>query len=300
MSGQSQSALSHLSINGTAVEFLEFDGGQTIEIVDNSDQANRGILDHVKERVTQGQKLIRFKIRMNPSPTELDTIIPLIGFAESPTDTFTLTDDFSSLLFDVVADRVGKVHTYADCMIDKAIFHGQKGRRPIGLDLEIVGTTEEAEANAGTFSGSIDTDHNYAFTEGVLTLESAARAFDRFALGIENNVFASFNNSQTAESVCPTDRNIWLAAYSPYNTDELDIYTKAAHSGAIATDIDGAAGSLAFTRSTKSTTFSFANLKLLAKSPSIPPRSEIRLPQYYKAYKSGSTAALIITHDNTA
>jgi hypothetical protein len=300
MACQSQSAHAKLAINGTQMEFLEFDGGQTIELVDSSDQANRGFFDHAMERVTQGLKIIRFKITMQPSPSELDILIPLMGFAQSPTDTFTPTDNFDALDFSVIADRVAKVHTYAGCIVDKAIFKGAKGRTPITLELHIVGKTE-TEGNAGTFSASaLDTDHNYAFTEGVLTLEGSARPFSQFALGIENNVFASFNNSQTAECIHPTDRNVWLACSSPYNTTHADLYTKAAHSGAIATDVDGAAGSLVFTRSTKSTTFTFANLKSIAKSPNIPSRSEIRLDQFYKAYRSGSTASVIITHDNTA
>lgn len=295
MACQSQSALSQLAINGQAVEFRSFEGGQTIELVDNSDQVNRGILDHVAERVTQGLKLVQFKIRMYPSPSELDVILPLIGFAESPTDTFTLTDDFSSLAFTVIADRVEKVHTYAACKIDKAIFRGAKGRMPIELELHIIGTTAESEGAAGSFSATaLDSDHNYAFTEGALTLEGTTRAMSQFALGIENNLFASFNNSQTAECLLPTDRNIWLACNSPYNSDEDDLYTNAT------ADVGGATGSLAFTRAGKSTSFAFANLKLIARSPDIPPRSEIRLEQFYRAYKSGSTAALIITHDNTA
>lgn len=293
MACQSQSALSKLAIDGQQVEFISFEGGQTIELVDNSEQANRGILDHVKERVTQGLKIVKFKITLDPSPSELDVILPLIGFTES-TDTFSLTDDFSSLEFDVIADRVAKVHTYADCKIDKAIFKCQKGRMPLRLELHIIGKTE-TEGAAGSFSATaLDADHNYAFTEGVLTLEGSARPMDRFALGIENNMFASFNNSQTAECIEPTDRSIWLACSSPYNTTHADLYTNAT------ADVGGAAGSLVFTRSTKSTTFTFANLKSIAKSPNIPPRSEIRLDQFYRAYKSGSTAPLVITHDNTA
>lgn len=294
MACQSQSALSKLAINGQQMEFLEFEGGQTIELVDNSDQANRGYLSHAKERVTQGLKLIRIKIVMQPSPSELDVLIPLFGFAESPTDTFSPTDDFSALEFDVIADRVAKVHTYADCKVDKWTLLGQKGRMPITLELEIIGKTE-TEGAAGSFSATaLDTDHNYAFTEGVLTLEGSARPFDRFAAGGDNKLFASFNNSQTAECIEPTDKSFWLACNSPYNTTHADLYTNAV------ADVAGAAGSLVFTRGTKSTTLTYANLKSIAQSPNIPRRSEIRLSQFYRAYRSGSTAPLIITHDNTA
>jgi hypothetical protein len=127
-----------------------------------------------------------------------------------------------------------------------------------------------------------------------LSLEGTARAFDRFALGIDNKVFASFNNSQVAESLCPTDREIYFACSSPYNSDEVDLYTKALDG------TGGTSGTLTFTRSTKSTLFTMANLQMLPRSPDILGKQEIRLDQYYRVYKSGSTAALVITHDNTA
>lgn len=294
MACQSQGALAQLAINGQAVEFLSCTLGQRTELVDNSMNAIRGTFDHPKERVTQGLKIIRGKIVMEPSPSELDVIIPLLGFAESPTDTFTITDDFSSLKFPIIVDRVAKVHTYAGCIIDKWKFMGQRGDKPIRLELDVIGTTDESEGAAGSFSATaVDTDHNYAFTEGVLTLISSSRPFDRFALAGDNKVFASFNNSQVAECVEPTDKEIYLAVNSPYNTSHSALYTTGI------TNADGAAGSLVFTRAGKSTTFTFANLKLIGQTPPILGREEIRHPQYYRAYKSGSTASLIITHDNT-
>lgn len=294
MTGQSQGHAAQLAINGQAMEFLSVRGGQTTQLVDNTEQAIRGILDHQEERVAEGLKPIRLEIEMQPTPSELDVLLPLIGMEESPTDTFTVTDDFSSLLFTVIVDRVAKVHTYANCIVDKAEFYGQTGNLPIGLKLTIIGTTAESEGAAGSFSATaLDLDHNYAFYEGVLTLESAAREFDRFRLGIENNVFASFNNSQTATDVCPTDRAIWLAESSPYNSTEADLYTNGI------ADAGGAAGSLVFTRSTKSTTFTFGNLKLIGRPADIPGKEEIRLDNFYRAYKSGATPVLVVTHDNT-
>lgn len=294
MSGQTQGFECQLAIGGQAMEFLSIRGGQTTELIDNSENAIRGILDRPKERVTQGLKRIRLEISMEPSPTELDVILPLIGFAESPTDTFTVTDDFSSLPFTVIVDRSQHVHTYASCLIDSAIFRGQVGRKPISLDLVIIGTTAEAEGASGSFSATaIDTDHNYAFYESTITLESSARAVDRFALAINNNLFASFNNSQVAESLCPTDREIWFACSSPYDSSENDLYTSGI------ADAGGAAGTLAFARAGKSTSFAMANLKLIGEPPAILGKEEVRLNQFYRCYKSGSTAALVITHDNT-
>lgn len=294
MACQSQGALAQLAINGQAVEFLECTVGQKTELVDNSMNAIRGTFTHPKERVTQGLQRIGGRIVMEPSPAELDVIIPLLGFVESPTDTFTETDDFSSLKFPIIVDRVAEVHTYAGCIIDKWRLRGQKGNKPIRLELEIIGTTAEAAGGAGSFSATaVDTDINYAFTEGVFTLEGSSRPIDRFVAAGDNKVFASFNNSQAAECVEPTDKEFYLAVNSPYNTTHEALY-----SDGIA-NADGAAGNFVFTRGTRSTTFTYANLKLIGESPPILGRTEIRLPQFYRAYSSGSTASLIITHDNT-
>jgi hypothetical protein len=235
-------------------------------------------------------------ITMQPTPSELDVLFPLIGLAETPTDTFTVSDDFSSRSFTTLIDHVGKIHTYASCMIDKAIFRGQMGSKPIGLELTIIGSTAESEGTSWTGPPTaIDNDFNYAFYESVLTLEGTARAMDRFALGIDNKVFASFNNSQAAECLYPTDREIYFACSSPYNSDEVDLYTKALDG------THGTSGTLVWARTgiAKSTTLTMANLQMLPKSPDILGKQEIRLDQYYRVYKSGSTAALVVTHDNT-
>ena len=85
-----------LSINGQAMEFISIRDITVRELVDNGDLAIRGILDHVKERVTLGRLQIGFEVTMNPSPAELDVILPLAGFTESPTDTFTIGDSYST------------------------------------------------------------------------------------------------------------------------------------------------------------------------------------------------------------
>lgn len=294
MGCNSQGAYSRLAIDGQQMEFNTIREGTRTELVDNGDQAIRGTRSHAKERVTLGLVWVKHIITMQPTPSELDVLIPLMGFAESPTDTFTLTDDFDSLTFTMLIDRVEKIHTYADSIIDKAIFRGQKGGMPIGLELHILSPTE---SEGTTWTGpptALDTDHNYAFTEGVLTLQASAREFDRFLLSIDNKCAVEHNNSRTATCITPTDSEIVLACSTPYTSTESDLYTTPFGSAA------GAGGSLVFTRSTKSTTFTFANLKSIATVPEIPGKQEIRLPLFYKAYSSGATKPLVITHDNTA
>lgn len=292
MAGQSQGALSKLAINGQHFEFLSIDTLDSEHgLVDGSDEAIRGTLDHDKNRVTQGLTKFRHRITMQPSPAELNILLPLMAFTES-TDVFTLGDTYTA--FDMIIDRVAKVHTYAGSKIDMAVFRGQKGNKPLQLQIDVISLTE-TEANAGTFSATtIDSDIAFAFTEGVLTLQGGAEAFDRFALIINPNMQVQHNNSRNADSIFPTNRQIYLATSSPYTSDETALYTTPVGSAA------GAGATLVFTRGGQSTTFTFENLKALARPPKIPGKTEIRLPLFYKAFGDGSDRPITITHDPVA
>lgn len=288
----SQGYASQVAINGQAVEFLRVQPLTLRELVDNGQVAIRGVLDHAKERVTLGRLHIGFNIWMNPSPAELDVILPLIGCTQSPTDTFTLSGSPSS--HTCIVDAVAKVHTHTGCKIGRCVFSGQRGSQPIMLMMQILGTGF-SEGNAGTFSATaIDTDIAYAFHEGALTLQSSSRSFDRFQLVIDPHLAVQWNNSTTPTDICPTDREITLSVSTPYTSSETDLFTTPLSAAT------GAAGTLVFTRSGQSTSFGFTHLKAIARPPGIPGKSEIRLPLTYRAYSSAGTVPLVITHDATA
>lgn len=281
-----------LAINGQAMEFLRIRELTVRELVDNGDQAIRGILDHVKERVTLGRLHIGYEVTMNPSPAELDVLLPLMGFTESPTDTFTDTDTLTT--FTSIIDRVTKVHTYTSCKIGRAVFSGQRGSQPIALTMQILGTGF-SEGASGSFSASaIDTDICYAFHEGTLSARSASRAFDRFQWVRNHHLQVQWNNSTTPTEICATQRTNTLSFSTPYTSSESDLFTTPLSAAT------GAAATLAWSRSGQSTSVAFANLKEIAAPPPIPGKQEIRLPVNFRAYKSGSTAAVIVTHDATA
>lgn len=287
-----QGFASQLAINGQAMEFLRIRELTVRELVDNGDMAIRGRLDHSKERVTLGRLHIGFEVTMNPSPAELDVILPLAGFSESPTDTFTIGDSYTT--FSSIIDRVTKVHTYTNCKIGRMVFFGQRGSQPIGLTMQILGTGF-SEGNAGSFSATaIDTDIAYAFHEGTLTARSASTAFDRFQLLLDNGLEVQWNNSSTPTELCATNRRVELSVSTPYTSSESTLFTTPLSASA------GAAGTLAWSRSGQSTSFAFANLKEIARPPSIPGKRQIRLPITFRAYRSGSTQSVIVTHDATA
>ncbi len=298
MAGQSQGAFAQLAINGqkiaSAVRFID---RTKYMLVDPGPEVFSGILDNPKELVSAGIQFFGFQVLLYPTVAQLDTILPLIGFAESPTDTFTLTDDYSGLSFSTIVDRVAKVHTYTGCIIDKAIFRGQKGTKPVSLELHIL-ALGMSEGNAGSFSATTPTlTAPYAFNTGTLNLGGSGEAFDRFALAIDNHAVVQHNNSETPTSIQPSWRSINLGCSAPYTSDEIAILTT--HIGA--TRADGVAASVVLARGNFSTTFTCANAKWEATPPTVMGKGhEIRLDQMYSIHKSGSTAALIITHDATA
>jgi hypothetical protein len=281
-----------IAIDGQAFEFYNIREFTMRELVDNGKLAIRGILDHVKERVTLGRLIVGFEAEIDPSPAELDVLLVNMGFAETPTDTFTIGDTYDT--FTAIIDRVTKVHTYTSCKIGRVVISGQRGSMPIKMKIQVLGTGFSEGAAASFSATAIDTDIVYAFHEGTLTLRSSSRAFDRFQLIIDPHLQVQWNNSATATEICPTDREIVLAVNTPYTSSESDLFTTPLSASA------GAAGTLAFSRGNQSTSWAFANLKEIARPPNIPGKTEIRLPVTMRAYKSGSTAALICTHDATA
>lgn len=296
MAGQSQGAFAQIAIGGQKIETaVRLVDRSTYGLVDPNPETFSGILDNVEETVSAGIQTFALQFLMYPTVDQLDTILPLIGTTES-TDVFTLTDDFSSLTFTTIVDRVAKVHTYSNCIIDKAIFRGQKGLKPVSLELHILARTM-AEGNAGTFSATTPTlTAPYAFNTGTLTLSGNTEVFDRFVLAIDNHAVVQHNNSETATSIQPSWRQITLGCSTPYTSDEIALLTTNIGS----TRSDGYAASLVLSRGNYSTTFAIANVKTQANIPDILGLGEeIRLQQFYNCYKDGSTAALIVTHDAT-
>jgi len=259
------------------------------QLIDDGDQSVRGTRSHPEERITQGLIRVGGPIAMNPTPDELDTILPRILGAAASGTTFDIAETLPSFI--VAINRVAKYHRYDGCKVSKAVFSGSKGG-PLRMELQIVGQTE-TEAAASSFpSLTASVMAPYNFTQGVITLEGATRLFNQFILVIDNRPSVEFNNSRTATDIVASDRVVSMALSTPYTSSETTLFTTPV-AGA-----GGSAGSLVFTAGTKSLTFSFANLKAFARSPSIQSKGQIRLPLRYKAYKTASTNELVVTNDS--
>lgn len=319
MTACNQGATTRLALGATGsvqqIEFLEFIDESQFGLVDNSRQAIRGTLEGHANRVTAGLERLKFTIKMNPSPSEMDLILPLIGTTQVSTDNFSVVDGSGNSTappaFEVVVDRNTQIDLYDDCKIDKAIYRGQKGDAPVELILEIMATTMTRDTSwqdsaAGAIAAIGTPDICYAFTEGSLKLGSALGEssdgiieFDRFAVVINNNLQVQYNNSRTPTNICATRRDIQLLANSPFVSGTKALFNTPA--GGDTTGFSSPNAYVKFTRSSAniSTEFRFGNIKAIATPPDIPGKQELRLDLAYTAYTTSSAAALIVVHDAT-
>ena len=248
----------------------------------------RGTRSHHVARTRAGTYEVGGAIMLHPSPSDLDLLLPrILGAAES-SDTFNLAETLPA--FGILIDRVAETFEYTDCKVSRATFKGSAGGL-IDLVLEILGVAEIT----GTAFPSLSLDTTaaaapYVFSDGVLTLQSAARQMMDFELVIDNGLSPRFTNSQTATSLTPQDRTITLKTTNPFTADEVDLYEQA---------LAGAAGTLVLTNGGMSTAFTFAALQVPAVSPVVGGKQEIPLTLEMTARMTGATRELVVTHDST-
>ena len=272
------------------LEFVSITPGGGVALVDTNEEATRGSRDPAKERVVQGLITTELQIVMNPTPAELDILLPWIGFSES-TDTFSLTETltYRDILIDFDVHR----QIFQDCLVNTAEFSSTKGQ-PLKLTLNVLCRTQDTPVATAFPTIGIDTEAPYMHHQGVLTLRSASREYTEVSLTIDNQLVAEHNNAQEPTVIFPTGRMISGSCNTPFSGDEDDLYT--APLAAVA----GAAGTLVYTNGGQSTTFTLANVKEDNVKPPAITGGEIRQAIDFKVFSSGSTASLVITHDATA
>lgn len=249
----------------------------------------RGTRSRHKERTRDGLQRVGGPITLEPSPSELDFILPFIlGAAEVPVDTFNLAETLPELIIGV--RRVVKEFTYTGCKIVRAVFSGSEGS-PLQLALDVVGKTS-ADAVVGTVVyPTPDSDDMYVFTDSVLTVLAGAREMSDFELIIENvHEEDRYTNSVTRTDVPIIDRNVFLNITVPYDATNEDLHDQA---------VAGAAGSLVFTNGARSITFTMANIKFPPRDPGVADRGEIPLELAGTCLQSGATKELVVVNDVT-
>lgn len=251
----------------------------------------RGTRSRHGERVGPGLRRVGGSIRMNPSPGELDHLLPLILGAAENADVFALADTLPD--FQLMIDKVASVATYADCKVASAVFSGQSGQK-LELMLNVVGKSATF-GSAGTFPAiTIDLQDCYVFHQGVLSLGGTPHQFNAFSLTIENGIDPEFNNSQTATDLTPGDRVVTFETSLPYTSTEASLYTTGRGAA-------GIAGVLTFTSGGRSTAFTMNSLKANSRTPAVAGRNQrIKLERSFRAYMTGTTREISVTNDSTA
>jgi len=294
MGQDSQGAQSRLAmdpaspIDGSSepYEFKSFGIKKLATII--GDEGIRGTRSHSKERTRGGIYTVGGTILMEPSPIDLDKLLPRILGAVEDSNTFALAEALPS--FSVGVSLVADAFEYTDCYVNRAIFRSSPGEI-LELELDIIGKTQIDLVYPSLTLGVAANDAPYTHQEGVFTLNTSARDVISHEIVIDNFLFARFTNSQTATSVTPQDRLITVKTVTPYTSDESNLYTQSTA---------GASGTVVFTNGGMSTTFTFANLQPPQDTPVVSGKTSIGLELTHVARRSGATKELVITHDSTA
>lgn len=296
--------LSKLAIDvSTVTAITDFDAGSTqLEFLSEElryaeaqayNSGIRGTRSRVAERCRIAQGVVSGSLVLHPTPIELDVLFPLILGAAESNDSFALAETIPE--FGVLIDRITRRFVYTGCRVSRATFSGSQGQ-PITLRLDLEGETEVITNTAFPVTvPAIDSGSPYIFSDVTFALAADASAAEvrGFEITIDNGLITDrFMNSVTRTTIPSADRVITVSLTVPYTADEVDLHKQA---------LAGGTGSLTLTNGGTSTLFTFGNLKTdPASSPVVGARgSEILLGLQMRAYQTGSTKELVVTHDST-
>ena len=291
------------------MDFIQVHGTRIIKTLsDGSSQTIRGQLDRIDTNVAEGMLHVNFRVQMWMSAAKMDILLPCMGFAESPTDTFILGDSLPSCKVIIGPGGAPEV-TYDGAYVTDWVVVGRKGSNPIMIDIGFVGKTR-VEAAAGTFfvsksSPALVEGYTYAYPDGTYTVTSytvlgAARYFPMFQLSENNGVITEFNQSVNATHNCPTDHDLTFGTSVLYSTcdSSTDLVTTPmagdTSGGPLVIDLERTVGV-----TTYRTQFSVANAKLLARDGDIRKADFNRVPIMARGFATSSTPMLTVLNTST-
>lgn len=292
---QSVGAFTKIAIGSTRLCYAKLLNRTRHTLSDAGAETMCGDVNHHAELVDEGFRYFGLSLVMWPTPEELTALWPFLSFSETETEG-TWVINSAPTEQDITIDFGPEVHTYADAKCDKWILRGQMGKSPISLQLDVLAVNETL---GGAFEATIPQNRTapYSFTRNVLTLLEAARPIDRFALACDNHLLPSWYNSPTPTSLDITDREMFLGCTTGYTADDKDIYSKSIDSALRVAGADDL--SLAITRGTQGTTFTFGNAKWEATPPSVMgKRDRIQLDQHWKCYRTADTPLCTVVHSD--
>jgi hypothetical protein len=270
-------------------DFLSEGLALTEEIVDGSGIV--GSRSRPKERARQGIRRVTGSLNMQPSPVELNTLLPWVlgGVKDGATFEIPLTETLPEKF--ITIDRVQKVFTYNGCKASRMTVRGAQGQ-PVQFTFDVEGK-DETVAAAGSFPGTWALDLTagpYMFHEAVISVAGTPYNYREFELTLDNGLDGErFLNSQTRTEIMAHDRLVTVSLTGPYG-DNSATYGLA---------VLGVAVLITLTNGIYRLIFSMPAVQFPRQSPTVEGRSEIFLPLNGVARKSGASAELTVTNDTS-
>lgn len=283
-----------LSLDGLEYCVARIEDHSGFKYVDPNAELMCNTYDFLAERVALGPRTVRLHVLLYPTPERWDTLWPLIGYSET-TDVFTPKDTLDEFSAQVDYDGTD-AGNYLNGVVDQAIVRGQQGLAPVSCELQMLFQDYNLTA---AFSGTAETlNAAYEFTSGTLDMDPTTAATDRdfnsFVLVHNNNVRARFNNSVTADNLALTQRVVDFGVNTPFRSTEQELLADAVVD---ADRLVGQAADLTFTRGAQSMKLEMPKLRTENAIPSILKKTdEIRLTQFFRAYKKDGSEVLTITN----
>lgn len=290
-------AATGLAINGFRMQFVSVVPLVKYMLVDPNQYLMTGFLEDVIEVVTPGIEHHGWRVLMTPHPGELDILVPLWGFNEDSTDTFTPIDTLSSFttLVRLKSSTQNAIST-TNCFMDKVVLRGQTGNNPLSVQMDILG---RASSETATFSPtSVTRDAPFPFNGGAaLSAGGTSRAIDAAVIAFDNHVRERFNNSVTADVLHNVRKTLHIGVNMPYDDATDDLLT----TGIASSRHSGIALNLGWSFNNKRHIWDVTKaIWVDAAPPGITGKeNDIRSYQFYRCYKSGSSPLVTVTQDNT-
>lgn len=181
------------------------------------------------DRARQSIQPISGSLSLEPTPIEMQSILPWVLGGTPATTSYPLSDTLLTqsywALRGVAPSNAGKIFKYPVVGVNRGTFSANQGG-PLAVNLDLVGTTEDSATGGGSFPSYTEgvVAGPWMFHELVLTVNSSARKPKNISITIDNAVAADrFFNSQALQTVQATDRIITVSHDFPYG-DEATAY----------------------------------------------------------------------------
>lgn len=294
MAGSNEAVATKLQLNGKEYCWVSIDPRVRFSFVDPQGELNCGTLAALKELVTQGPHYVRLHVVLEPSPAQWDTLLPLIGYTEGASDTFT--PNHAPPAFAAQVDYGGvDVANFTSGKVDVAIARGQQGLHPVALELQIAFT--DVNFDSAWSATAITEDAPYEFTSGTLEVYDAARPFNAFVWVHNNHLRLRYNNSVTPDAIQSVMTTINVGVNTPFTADEVILIQRAIDE---TLRLEGVNVEIVFTHATRSLSFIHPVCLFEGQLPKVLRKDlEVRLYEFFKAYSESGNPEVSIVNDIT-